>query len=242
MDVDLQTARVVQRGRAASLTLPLVSADGSTVTATSGTLTIRLGSRTLLDEYDLSGGDGSFGPPASYSLAASLTADEGLSDQWTEIWNLDVGEVVWTGFLVRHAYRSTVTDTALQKRHPEILSLLPPGESTAEKYRTAAVERVERMLLQVGRRPHLVFDRWALHDLELYHTVAAWAADTAMRVADPASYLRLAADYERKAELEWSRATFRYDDEEDGIVDDEPAEAAAPMVVLSAGPGRRRRR
>lgn len=234
--VQLSLPRIVQRGEATSLTLPLRSEADAELTATSGTLTVKLGSKTLVDAAALS----AFGPPVSYSLLAATTTDESLSEEWLEIWDLDIGTYTHAGYLVRYPYHSHVTDAALTDLHAEILYHLPPGETTAEKYRRSAKETIERRLIAKGRRPWLIVDAWALYDAERHLAVSLWASDTAARVKDAIQYTRLAAEHERKYERAFDGVTFRYDEDSDGtIADGEEQQAAQPILTLSAGRSRR---
>jgi hypothetical protein len=239
--VNLTLPRTPEIGRALSLTLPIVSDGNAAQTASGGTLTVRLGSLTLLDEVAIT----SAGPPASYSLLAATTEDQAPSAEWQEIWTLTgLGTFTWSGYLVRYSFRSTLADAHLEQRHPEILSLLPPGEATAEKYRVAASEQVQKDLIKKGRRPWLVVDSWALHDAELYFALHLWAQDARMRTAgaSASTYRELADEYlaQYRAELGPGGVTFRYDGDEDGVVNGDQVETAVSSgIVLSAGPRRR---
>jgi hypothetical protein len=232
--------RTVEIGRAQTLTLPIVSdASGAMTPTGASTLTVRLGSLTLLDEVSVT-----LGPPPSYSLLAATTTDQAPSDEYQEVWTLaGLGTFTWSGYLVRYGYYPTLSDTHLEQRHPEILSLLPPGETTAEKYRVAAGERVQRELIKKGRRPWLIVDSWALHDAELYFALHLWAQDAKQRTRNDSTYAELSREYlaQFQHELGPGGVQFRYDEDQDGLIDSSQVETATSSgIVLSAGPRRRR--
>lgn len=238
--VELSLPRIVERGRAASLTLPVFSDADAEQTAGGGTLSIWSGGTKIVDEATIT-----VGPPASYSLLAATTTDLALTDDWTEVWTLtNLGVFRHGGFLVRHAYHSRVTDTHLEQVHPEILDLLPPGETTPEKFRVKASEKIQRELLNKGRRPWLIFEPYALLDAEVYLALHYWAQDAAMRTTGLTNYAGLARDYYAAFEREWSRVAFsHYDDDEDGLPGDGgPVTADYGAVILTSGPPRSRSR
>jgi hypothetical protein len=232
--VQLELPRVVQIGRAASLTLPVVSDAGGAQTASSGTLTLTIGGTTVLDAVAIT-----VGPPASYSLLAATTESLAPSESYTETWTLaGVDRFTHTGYLCRKAYFSHVTDATLQDIHPELLDLLPPGEVTAEKPRTAASKWLQRKLLNKGRRPWLVWDEWALVEPEQWYALGLWASDAALRVSGAAAseYKAKALEYRDRADREFEAVVFRYDADETGSIDPEQVTTAAPAVLMvSAG-------
>lgn len=238
--VNLSLPRTAEIGRSNVLTLPIVDDAGATQTPGSGsTLTVRLGTLVLLDEVAVPAA-----APAAYTMTAGTTTGQAPSAEYQEIWTLaGLGTFTWSGFLVRYAYYPTVTETHLLQRHPELLDLLPAGETTAEKYLIAAADQVQKALMKRGRRPWLVVDSWALHDAELYYALHLWAQDARMRTAGAPSntYRELAAEYLQgfKDELGPNGVQFRYDDDEDGVVSADQVETpVASGVVLTGGPRR----
>ena len=237
--VELAGPREVVRGRDLTLTLPLRSDANVEQTVTgSPTLSVWLGSAVLLDEVAVAPG-----PPASYALLAATTEDEGLSDEWLERWTTNLGVFTHTGHLCRTGFFSHVTDGAMQRVHPELLDFLAPGETTAEKARTLAADRVVRQLASRGRRPWLVWDQWELYEPELYYALHYWANDARFRTTGAHDYQALAVEYDAKATALWKAATsFREDTSETGvIVDTEPVPAETGGYVLTAGRSRSNR-
>lgn len=235
--VALALPRMPQIGRQTALTLPVYSEAGTLQTLGAGTVTVRLGSRVLVDEASYTPGT-----PGSYTLLAAATEDEAPSDDYQEVWTTDLGVFTVGGYLVRYGYYPTVTDTHLQERHPELLSQLPPGETTAEKFRRQAAEKVQRDLLKQGRRPWLIVDPWALHDAEKFMALHVWANDAAQRTSGSSEFSRLQREYLALYEREMSSLSFRYDDAETGVVsENSEVSAQAGAVVLTAGRPRKRR-
>jgi hypothetical protein len=236
--IGLTLGREVVRGRAMSLTLPLVDDAGNAQTAAAGaTLSVWLGSTLLLDEVEVVEG-----PPASYALTAlEVPATLALSAEWLEVWTTSLGVFTVSGWLVRRGYASRVTDSTLQQVHPEILHLLPPGETTAEKFRVKASEKIQRELLNKGRRPWLVFEVTALLDAEVYLALHYWAQDAAMRTSGTSTYATLAREFWAAFEREWARVSFNYDADEDGLIDEADKQTAEPSgILLTQGRSRSR--
>ncbi len=234
--VAIDLPRVVQIGRAASLTLPVHSDAGGQQTASSGTLTVTVGGVTVLNEVSVTPG-----PPASYALLAASTSSLGPSESWVETWTLaGLDRFTHTGYIVRQAYYSHLTDSAMEDVHPELLSLLPPGEVTAERARRAASGWLQRRLLNKGRRPWLVWDQWALHEPELWRALGIWANDAALRVnggGAASEYKARAKEYMDRADAEFDAVSFRYDSEQTGVIDAEDVATAGPSVIM-IGQGR----
>jgi hypothetical protein len=233
--VEMPLPRVVEIGRTATLDLPVRTAAGAVVEVTSGTLTVKLGSVVLVDEASIVAGSATV--DATYSLLGTVHDDLEPSDDYLETWTTPVGVFTVSGYLVLTAYHSHVTDTALEGYHPELLDLLPPGETTAEKFRTMASERVQRELIKRGRRPWLIFDEWALYDSESYLALSYWASDASLRTTGTTDYARLAREYMTMFQSDWNAVAFRYDEDEDGdISEGEEMETAAPAgITLTAG-------
>lgn len=232
--VQLELPRVVQIGRAASLTLPVSSDLGGALTPSSGTLTVTVGGVTLLDEVTITNG-----PPPSYALLAATTTSLTPSDSWVETWTLvGIDQITHTGALVRMGYFSHLTDAALEDIHPEVLSLLPAGEVTAERFRRSASGWLQRKLLSKGRRPWLIWDQDALHEPELWRALGLWANDAASRVQSAsaqADYARRAKEYLDRADAAFAEVSFRYDADNTGTVDTTTRTTAAPPVIMLSG-------
>lgn len=234
--IDRKLPRTVERGKLTTLTLPLRDESDAVQTLTSATLTITVGSKVLVNGATVS----TLGPPASYSLAASVTENESLTSEYLEVWETDLGTFQVSGYLVRRAYHSHVTEGDLTSRYPGILKDLPPEDLKAghgtKRYRTLAYERTQRRLLAKGRRPWLIFDPWALVDAEANLALHYWAAEAAIRFQDAPTYLRLKKQFGDQYEKLWGEVTFREDTGETGTIDNGQIgkPAAAPGVYVGA--------
>jgi hypothetical protein len=230
--VELSLPRVVQIGRSASLTLPVRNDADAQQTASGGTLTLTVGGVTVLDAVVIAPG-----PPASYALLAATTEDLSPSDEWVETWTLTgVERFTHTGFLVRKGYYSHVTDAALEQVHPELLQLLPPSETSAEKFRVQSSEWIQRQLLNKGSRPWLIWDEWALFDADQWYSLALWTNDLAFRTPNSQDLKERAKDYFDRAKAAFDGVSFRYDRDETGVIDADEVQTAAPgAMFLTAG-------
>lgn len=231
--------RIIERGVATSLTADVYSAANAQQTATVATLTIKDGGETVIDAASAT----SLGPPASYSLLAATTTSRSLSDRWLEIWSMTISGSPYVfrrpAYLVRHAFFPTITDTDLTNRHAELDNLIGTNLDDFSTYREAAREKIERRLIKKGRRPHLIFDSWALFDLHLALTLHLIFRDWASSIGD-GRYTQLTEEYRLEYEREWEALTFRFDDDEGGTIDHDVTESATPSLVLTAGPAVRR--
>jgi hypothetical protein len=236
-----QLPRIVERNVAQTLTCDVYSASSAQQTASAGTLTIKLAGVELVGSAALSA---SLGPPASYTLLAATTADEALNNAWLELWTLTIGGVVYTfrrpGFLVRHAYYPTITDTDLTDRDSDLLSLLATGDTTLQKYREAARQRIERDLLRKGRRPWLIFDSYDLADAHIALALSYTYRDQANKIGD-GRYREEAERRLKEYDAAMGAAIFRYDDNESGNIDETTPTTANGPTILTAGPRSGRR-
>ena len=241
---------VIQRGVDNALTLDIYDASQAQQTATAATVTIRIGSRVIVDAASATG----LGPPISYTLTAATTADESLSDQVTVSWSPTIGGVVYTmpprrGFLVRTPFRLTMTDTDLLAVDRNIADYRSSADSNFSWAIEEARERIERRLLKKGRRPWLIFDEWALFDALRLEALAVIYGSGRTGLQPTAMHTTLAYEKERQAEKEFAEVQFAYDEDETGILDTTRTQGpgggcrSQPGLALarSGGPTRERR-
>ena len=233
------TPRSVERGVDTSLTADVYDAAGGQLTATAGVLTIRDGSEVVVDAAAAT----SLGPPAAYTLAGSVTSTRGLSERWIEEWTLTISGTAHTfrraGYLVRHVFYPTLTDTDLYARYSDLADLRDPDQTSYETQREAARERIERDLIKRGKRPWLVFDSWALYDAHLAMTGHIIFNDFATSIGDgryKEEADRLWEEYQRELDA----CNFRYDMDESGTVTSETQVSSVGSVILSGSPRRGR--
>lgn len=234
MIVRYSLPRFVEVGVTQTLDLDVYDAAGTQQTVSSGTITVYLGAEKLVDAATLA----AFGPPVTYSLAGSLHTDRSPSEDYLEVWDTDLGRFQREGYLVRLAYRSTITDTDLTDRHSELLTF-SSKVGGYQQYRDEAHVEVQMMMLERGRRPWLVFDRAALRRLELYKTFELVFNDF-MSVVGDGKWERLRDSYAAKYERALEGINFRYDDAELGTIDNGGhRQSASGPVMVTAGPRRR---
>lgn len=230
------TPRVIEIGVPASLTAALRDETNTVPTVTAATYTLRDGSTALVDDAAAT----SLGPPVAYSLAGSVTSSRAPSETMLEEWTVTVGGVPTTlrrgAYLVRCAFTPTLTDDDLTDRHRQIADYLDPDETSFERYRESARERIERDLIKKGRRPWLIFDSWALFDAHLARTLYHVFHDS-RSAAGNGECKELAAEYLAEYEAQMGGVVFRYDSQDTGTVDETTQRAAEPVVLAGAGPG-----
>lgn len=228
-----QLPRMIQKGVVATLDLDVYSAASAQQTASAATVTINLGTRTIVDAAAAT----ALGPPATYTLTAATTEDEGLSDQYLEVWSVTIGSTVHTfrrpGYLVRHLFYPTITDTDLTDRDSDLLNIVRSTVTDLSQYREAARKKIERDLLKKGRRPWLIFDNYQLADAHIALSLAYFYRDNAIAIGDgryDEEEEKRMAEYEK----EMAGANFRYDTDETGDITDESMTAATSTLRLTS--------
>jgi hypothetical protein len=231
--------RIVQRGADVSLDLDIYSDAGDQQTTTSGTVDIYLGGKQIVDGAAITAG-----APSTYALAAATTSSESLSDEYLEVWTVVISGTTYTlhveGYLVRRAYYPSITDTDLSDRQSE-LATFSASLGGYQKYRDEANTVVQLELLQRGRRPWLVFDRYVLRLLQIYKALELLNGDFKTIMGD-GKYERRQSEFAALYADLLGTANFRYDDNESGTIDNEDHTAASGNVFITAGPGRGGRR
>ncbi len=208
------------------------------VPVTGATLTLKQGSRVILDNVAAT----SFGGPvfsATYDLLAATTAGLILSDTMLEIWTLTTatGSVTArrSGHLVRTVLYPMVTDSDLVARHARLEDIRPPTVPNFSSYIDLAWEMINRDLLKKGRRPELVLDSYALIDMHVYKTLELIFRDATTFVG-AGRYEDLADRYSEAYREEWENVQFRYDRNQNDALEDGEREAASPSIWLGEPP------
>jgi len=238
-----QLPRIVVRGVEQSLDLDVYSAASAQQTCSAATVTIKLGSKVIVDGASAT----SLGPPAAYTLPAATTEDEGLSDQYLEVWTVTIGGEPHTfrrsGHLVRHAFHPTITDTDLTDRDSDLLNIVPASVTNLQQWREQARKKIERDLLRKGRRPWLIFDSYELVDAHIALSLSRFYRDQHIAIGD-GRYKEAATEYLEEYNEAMASITFRYDDNETGDIDEEDRVSATSILRLTSSPraGYRRRR
>jgi len=183
----------------------------------------------------------SLGPPATYTVLGSLTTGRAVSDRGLAVWTLTLSGTARPFhralYYVRRAWHPGLKDEHLYDRHSELEGLLAEMDdvSSYEKWRTSAANYIQRDLLKKGRRPHLIFDGWGLHDAHLALTLHFIFRDWGTEFGQGNNYKSMAKDYRDEYIHEWSRVEFRYDDDDTGTITDGKMEAGSPAIMLTQG-------
>lgn len=214
--------------------------DDVLITNVSGTMTLKQGSKVIATPTVFTGS-----PDFTATVSIGAGATDGLpySDTMLEIWSLtkviggDLKTVTvrHSGHLVRTLLHPMIIDADLQNRHARILDILPPSETSFEKYRNLAWEILNRDLIKQGRRPELVLDSYALIDMHVYKSLELIFRDAITFVGD-GRYNELSDMYAEKYKEEWMNVSFRYDRSEDDAIQDSELESASPSIWLGEPP------
>lgn len=226
--------RMVQVGLAQSLTMDVYDADTQAqATPTAATLEAFDGPDTILAETA-----GTGGAPSSYSLLAATTSGRAPSETWLEVWRLTVGgnvhTVTRTGYLCRRIYVPTLTQNDLYRRHPRLSDMMAEGQTSWADIILDTTETLERRIIAKGRRPHLIFDTWALRDCEIALALHLIFRDLATSIGD-GRYADLDEKYREEFEREFERVKFRYDSSETGTVDTADQKSSVVPLIITAG-------
>lgn len=225
----------IEIGADTTLTASIRGADDALSTVTACTLTLRDGSEILVD----AAGASSLGPPPTYALAGTVTSSRSPSEMLSLRWTATIGGAVYHlqqgAYLVRTAYTSTLTEADLLARHADLYEYLNDGVTTAQAYRIAANERIQRALIKKGRRPWLIFDKLSLFDAELALALALLFRDNRSSAGE-GTCKELAAEYLAEFEAEMGSITFREDTAEVGYITETTQRSASPVVMAGVGP------
>lgn len=225
---------MIERGRDTAVTLDVFNDAGTQQTASAATVVFYDGGEEVISSVAAT----SLGPPASYTVTGATTTSRALSAEWLAVWTLTISGATYVFqqpcYLVRRQLYPTITDTDLTRRHSDLDSLRDTANmSTFEPYRTAAWERIQRQLIRRGNRPALILDSFALTDLHVAETLTDVFRDFSSSLGD-SRYADMSAHYAEVARAEWGQVVFRYDEDEDGVIDQNEERRGQPAIFLSA--------
>ena len=226
----------IVRDLAQTIELAVYDASGTLTAPTSGTLTLYAEDGTkVVDAQAITVASSK----ATYSLtAADLPTTYNLSERWSEEWDLLIsGESVTfrrAAHLVRSNLFPTVTAADLDQYHQNLSRLIKTGND-ADDFVGLAWEKIQRRLLKQGRMPWLILSPYVLTDALALKSLELIFRDAHTSAGD-GKYLELADYYRSAHESEWATiALDQYDTDEDGLPNDEPVAAQAPLYM--GGPG-----
>lgn len=137
--------------------------------------------------------------------------------------------------VVRQPFPIMVGDDDIIAQFPSAGSRLPSGQSNYSSQILLAAEEVKTELLSQGLRPALVFDpaqfRLPIVFLTLHHLHKnIWKKEAGDRWEEDAEYWY--HRYERAIDRALSTVMVRYDDDEDGLLDDSEKATTTPHRLL----------
>jgi len=225
----------IVRGVDQDLSIALEAVDGQQAIITEATLSIKDGSRVLVEDSATVVADG----VASYSLDADTSSEWSLTDTLLLLWAVTVDGQVYkyrqTADVVLYDYTPTISVTDALELEPTLGANVNGAsyEALANLFDQTSGE-IQRKLRSKGRRPHLIVDSWALADIHM--SLFLWRAFTLVANSLGDDRCRQAAeDYRREHESNWAATQFRYDETESNSTAQADVRAVVPQLVLSCG-------
>ena len=221
------------RNRSNDLAADTRNEDGTQATPASGRISILRDDGT---EVQASAAVTIAGGQARFQVAAgTLPPAEPLSDLWQIRWSLTMPDGLDHVFIqsahhVLFGVNSTVSPDDLTSRHQEASGLLAAGQ-TLGQFIEASFEAIQRRLLTNGRRPYLVLEPYVLHEPQLFLSLHMLFLDAHSSVGGDGKYLEMSEHYSEAYERAWSRLSFRYDVDEDGLPNDQRQSGEAVLYV-----------
>lgn len=213
------SVRQIVQGHDRVLSLAILDNDHASLVPTSGSFTLRQGATIIAGPTAITvAATNTVTVTAAESNAGTLGGD--LLEWWDFTISGETGHVFRrSAFLVRHELFQSVSDTDLTNRHEDLTRIRPSGLSSFQPYLDAAWERILRDLSRMhGQRPELIMDQWALFDLELQGSLEFIFRDFETQFGE-GRYASLKDEYKEMYKQSWKDLGFRYDDDEDGVID-----------------------
>lgn len=162
---------------------------------------------------------------AEYTIPAATTADLALEEGWVVRWTATMPDGTTRtdrneALLVREVLSPPATERDLYRYHKR----LDPNHTDSYSTETSWVDKldeawrtIEDMLVQRGRRPELVMSPASFRRPHILLTLALIFEDLRSGAYD--RWDAMARDYREQFVALWGQLTFRYDEDEDGIID-----------------------
>lgn len=172
---------------------------------------------------------------AAVDLPATLGLGEGYQERWTLVL-ADRTETVdrEAALCVRPLY-PVVSDNTLTARYSNLNRYLPQGVTSWQTKIDAAWDEIVRRLAREGHLSYGVKSPDQLQEPHRLLTMHYIFDDFAMTQRDAAAWRERAKEQRELYEAAWSPASWRYDDDLDGRVDDVSQRRGAGMVIQSGG-------
>lgn len=228
---------LIERGKDYPISCP-VYRSGSLVAPTSGTVTV-------YDDDENAIVDGASvtvsGSTATYTVAAAATSGKDLGDHWRIEWSLTMPDSHTHVFgndaqLVRFRFYAPITAQDIYDRIANLDPDQDPIHSRTDGFQTFIDEadvEIQHRLLARGNRPALVMSPTAFRSVYLTLTLALIFENFSTTLNE--AYDAKAEMYRRQYEAAWSRLSFRYDADEDGVADKRVRRAGGMSSIWTNG-------
>lgn len=206
------------RGEVNRFTLDFRTDAGVSSTIVSAKYTIYAGSRVIVAETAATVAGG----VAYFDITPAET--ETPASNWLIVWSdIVVGATTYQGvrvhvILVLQALYCPITDTDLTDEHPHLSRVMPTGETTWEKFRTGAFNRMIRKMKRKGLVAAFIMDVDATVEFLVYSTLHRIFLEGVHTMGDR-TYKELAEDYRKQASDAWNDMVARYDKNATGKID-----------------------
>jgi hypothetical protein len=222
----------IERGADTVLTLDLRDANGEVAIPESVSLVIRSGGVTL----DTFTADIDSAGAVTVDLPGDASSEWALTDALLLEWSVTIEGSLYryrvTGAVCLTAYEPTITASDVFDRYPALRAAL--DESSIGSLILSTSGEIQRRIMEKGRRPYLIMDRWAVADAHL--DLALWRImDAADNALSDDRWRRAAEKHEEGYASRWASLSFRYDLAESGDVATASPEPASPVLILTAG-------
>lgn len=218
----IRSPQLIERAKTQLVTLE-VYRDGAKVDFTTGLYTLQNNSGGYIVQDELVN---KVDTTAQYTIAASqvpITTD--LSEGWIETWKITIGTTQYKfrrpAYVCLSPIYPVISDIDLQTLYPDLSNLLPTTETSWQKWIDEAWYQVLNRIRIAGRLPYLIMDPNALREPHLNLTLALiWRALHSALGQSEGRYLDLANLHERSFEKSLSSTNFRYDNDQNDVMDD----------------------
>ena len=173
---------------------------------------------------------------ATYDIADDVIASTTeLSDAWQLRWTLTMPDgnsyEYWRecSIVLRRLW-PVVSGKTLLSRHTELKRWQLDGPSL-QTFVDMSWNEIMLRLREDGRRPYLIMSPGHLANVHSFLSLHYYFLDASTSMAD-GKYRDMAKYYYERYEKAWSRMTFRYDDDEDNVIDDEDEYLGEPVLML----------
>jgi len=218
----IRAPQLIQRTKTQLVSLD-VYRDGAKIDFTSGLYSLQdQTGKFILEDQNVNKVDSS----AQYTIAASqVPSTTTLSEGWMETWKITIGSTQYTfkrlAYICLSPIYPVISDIDLTTLYPDLSNLLPTGESSWQKWIDESWFQVLNRIRIAGRLPYLIMDPHALREPHINLCLSLiWRALHSALGQSEGRYLDLAREHERAFERTFSSMNFRYDEDEDGVMDD----------------------